>query len=294
MTTFKQMIQSGGIKRADAMKVLLDDIHEEPGFNLRIEGDELAASVETLAEYIAEGGQLPPLEVRPREAGGVWIVDGHRRTRAYKLARERGAPIEWVSIIAFTGNDVDRVARIMTSAEGRSLAPLETAMGYKRLASFGLSPDDIGKRVSKTRPHVEALLLLANANRDVQDLVTSGVVAASTAIDMVRKHGEEAGATITAKANGRTKLSSTDVKGKPLPRKVTDIVVASVETLANSIGSHIRAELFGTTPPTSIMVPVAELRALLEATTLIADARDKAETKAREKANRAAQTELPA
>lgn len=294
MTTFKQMIQAGEIKRADAMKVRLEDIHEEPGFNLRIEGEDLEASINALTDYIMDGGQLPPLEVRVREAGGVWLVDGHRRTRAYRRAVERGAPIEWVNIVAFTGNDVDRVTRIMTSAEGRSLSPLETANGYKRLASFGLSTEDIGKRVGKTRPHVEALLILANANRDVHNLVTSGVVAATTAIDMVRKHGDEAGAIIVGKANGRTKVSASDVKGKALPRKVTDQVVASVESLASSIGSHVRAELFGTTPPKTISVPVDELKALLEATTLIADARDKAETKAREKAARAAQTELPA
>lgn len=295
-TTFKQKILSGEIKRADAMKVRLEDIHEEPGFNLRIEGEDLEASINALTDYIMDGGQLPPLEVRVREAGGVWVVDGHRRTRAYRRAVERGAPIEWVNIIAFNGNDVDRVTRIMTSAEGRSLSPLETANGYKRLASFGLSPEDIGKRVGKTRPHVEALLLLANANRDVHNLVTSGVVAATTAIDMVRKHGDEAGAIIVDKANGRAKVSASDVKGKALPRKVVDDVVGRVEAFAQGIPKHARALIYGGTPAgdDTVELPVSMVRALVEAQTAIADARDKAETKAREKAVRAAQTELPA
>ncbi|WP_441253671.1 ParB/RepB/Spo0J family partition protein [Bradyrhizobium sp. 613_E4_N2_2] len=295
--TFKQMIQSGDIKRADAMKARLEEIHEEPGFNLRIEGEDLEASIEALTDYIVAGGIVPPLEVRPRSAGGVWIVDGHRRTRAFRRAVEKhGAPIEWVSITAFTGNDVDRVTRIMTSAEGRSLSPLETADGYKRLASFGLSPEDIGKRVGKTRPHVEALLLLANANFDVRDLVRAGTVAASTAIDMVRKHGEEAGAIIVAKANGRTKVSATDVKGKPLPRKVVDDVVGRVEAFADGIPKHARALIYGGSPAedATVELPVSIVRSLVEAHTSIADARDKAEQKAREKAARAAQTELPA
>ena len=43
--SFKQMIQAGEVKRADAMKIPLDAIHEEPGFNLRNEGPELEASI---------------------------------------------------------------------------------------------------------------------------------------------------------------------------------------------------------------------------------------------------------
>jgi hypothetical protein len=37
MSTFKRMIGDKTIKRADAMKIRLEDIHEEPGFNLRDE-----------------------------------------------------------------------------------------------------------------------------------------------------------------------------------------------------------------------------------------------------------------
>lgn len=39
--SFKQMIKDGDLKRADAMKARLEDLHEEPGFNLRAEGEEL-------------------------------------------------------------------------------------------------------------------------------------------------------------------------------------------------------------------------------------------------------------
>ncbi|MCF1486934.1 hypothetical protein LZ838_06140 [Pseudomonas sp. AA27] len=54
--SFKQMIKDGDVRRADAMKVKLEDLHEEPGFNLRTEGDALEASIDTLAEFIAGGG----------------------------------------------------------------------------------------------------------------------------------------------------------------------------------------------------------------------------------------------
>lgn len=42
--SFNSMIKDGDIKRADAMKVRKEDFHEEPGFNWRIEGEDLEAS----------------------------------------------------------------------------------------------------------------------------------------------------------------------------------------------------------------------------------------------------------
>lgn len=231
--TFKSMIRDGAVKRADAMKVRIEDIHEEPGFNLRREGEDLDASIAALATHIAQGGMVPPLEVRPRDEGGVFVVDGHRRRRAYLKVADSirdGSGELWLPVVAFTGNDADRIARIMTSAEGRSLAPLEVADGYKRLTALSWTPDQIATKVGKTRQHVDQLLILASANADVQALVADGKIAASTAIDAARKYGEGAGQVLReavdkAAGQGKGKAKAGDVKGKALPRKVVDGLV---------------------------------------------------------------------
>lgn len=237
--SFKQMIKSGEVKRADAMKVRLEDIHEEPGFNLRDEGEELEASIGALAAHIAAGGTFPALEVRPRPEGGVFLVDGHRRRRALlRLAdqmRDSNGEL-WVPVVAFVGNDADRLARVITSAEGRALSQLEVARGYKRLAAFGLSSDDIAKKVNKTRQHVDQLLHLANANTDVQQIVQAGTVSATTAIQMVRQHGEKAGEVLKVEAEkaaaaGKKKVTTATMKGKPVPRKITDDAMVSLGVL---------------------------------------------------------------
>lgn len=297
--SFKQMIQAGEVKRADAMKVELDNIHEEPGFNLRIEGEDLQASIEALADYIMAGGMYPALEVRPRAGGGVFVVDGHRRRRALLLARERGAPIEWVNVVAFVGNDADRVARIITSAEGRSLAPLEVALGYKRLAAFGLTPDQIAAKVGKTRQHVDQLLILANANTDVQHLVAAGGVSAAVAVKVARQHGEGAGQVLQqeldkAKAAGKAKVTEGTMKPKALPPKVVQPVVDAVDQLLEALTPREHEELSSlrsgsTATNATIMVPGRQLLALLESHQALTDARKGQERKAREKANKAAQ-----
>lgn len=51
--SFKQMIKDGDLKRADAMKARLEDLHEEPGFNLRAEGEDLEQSIADLADRAA-------------------------------------------------------------------------------------------------------------------------------------------------------------------------------------------------------------------------------------------------
>lgn len=237
--SIKQMIKDGTAKRADSVKFRIEDIHEEPGFNLRREGEDLEASIDALAAYIADGGILPPLEVRPRIGGGVFLVDGHRRRRAYlKVADQLRDPDGnlWIPVVQFTGNDADRVARIITSAEGRALSQLEVADGYKRLAWFGWTPEQIAKKVGKTRQHVDQLLILANANTDVQQLVQAGTVSATTAIDTVRKHGEEAGKALAvevdkAKAAGKGKVTNATIKGKSLPKQLVGDAFATLDQL---------------------------------------------------------------
>lgn len=301
MKSFKQMIQAGEVKRADAMKVLLDDIHEEPGFNLRQEGQELNESIQALANHIQDGGIYPALEVRPREDGGVFVVDGHRRRRALILARQWGAPIEWVNVVAFTGNDLDRTARVLTSAEGRGLSPLETALGYKRLAAFGKTADEIAKLVGKSRQHVDQGLILANAPAAIHQAVASKSVSAALAVDLTRKHGDDAGKALDghmdqAKAQGKAKVTAGTVKGKALPAKVVAAYIEAADGLLQSLTAREHEVLSsirsGATALDTVMVSGAVLLSLLDAQTAAIDARADQKRRAADKAARAAQKDL--
>lgn len=238
MKSFKDMIRTGEVKRADAIKVQLQDIHEEPGFNLRVENEELTASIEELAAYIMAGGIVPPLEVRPRDEGGVWLVDGHRRTRAYKLAAQRGAPIDWINVVPFRGNDADRVARVITSAEGRPLSPIEMAAGCKRLAAFGLSNQEIAAKINKTPQRVAQLLELSEAPTAVQKMVAAGEVSATTAAKVVKEHGDKATEVLRdAKTEGKKVTPKALAKDKPkaLPAKVAQ----ELEESAWALSKHL-------------------------------------------------------
>lgn len=223
--SIRKMLASKEAKRAHAVQVLYESIHIEPGFNLRLADDALEESIEALASHILSGGKFPPLEVRMRDAGGVWIVDGHRRYAAIGRALARGADLRdpddgnvHIHVVIFEGNDADRTARIITSAAGKPLTPMEIAEGYKRLRAFGWTPSHIATKVGKTSQHVLQLLALGDANSDVRQMVNAGKVSATRAANTARKHGEQAGALLgqqleAAEAQGKTRVTAATVAG---------------------------------------------------------------------------------
>jgi ParB family chromosome partitioning protein len=211
--SFKQMFNNGTIKRPDGrMTIQLDDIHVQEGFNKRVESEHSLAEDEKLFQHLMRGKPVPPLEVRPRDDGGVWVVEGHRRRHAYSRCRDAGKPVKPIHIIQFTGNDVERVARIMNSNTQLPLSPYEQSLVVKELAGFNLSPDEIAALVGKSRATVDKLLAFSQANHDVQTLVREGAVAVDAAVDRVKEHGEAAGKVLAgdvekAKKAGKKKVT---------------------------------------------------------------------------------------
>ncbi len=273
--SFKQMIKDGDLKRADAMKARLEDLHEEPGFNLRREGEDLEQSIAELAEFLHQGGTVPALEVRPREEGGMFVVDGHRRRRAYlKLDAEGKLPRDsegnfWVPITAFAGNDAERVLRVITSQECRKLSQLELADGYKRLAAFGWSPEQIARKMGKTRQHVDQVLLVGNANSDVQRMIASGEVAATTAAQAVRQHGEQAGKILgdklrQVKAAGGNKVTPKSIRKPQVPSCILDDLHGLCNSIAKGLPGDVRAAIAAGAEVVNLTVPAASIEQLLE------------------------------
>ncbi|HDI3035741.1 TPA: chromosome partitioning protein ParB [Cronobacter turicensis] len=211
--SYKKMTTSGVIKRLHSgMFIRQDDIHVKEGFNKRENDERTRQADDELFEFLCAGGRVPALEVIPRDEGGVWIVEGHRRHRCYQRCRDAGKPVEYIAIVPFEGNDVDRVARIMTSNNQLPLTPIEQAAVVKELAAFNLTKQEIAQKVHKSVATIEKLLTLAMANHDVQQSVKSGEVSVDVAVDRVKEHGEKAGEVLemdkaAAAAAGKKKVT---------------------------------------------------------------------------------------
>lgn len=192
--SFKLMTRSGIIKRTDTgMFISLDDIHVRDGFNKREDDERTRQADDDLFNYLMNGGSVPPLEVIARDEGGVWVVEGHRRRRCYARCAEAGKPVDRIHIMPFNGNDVQRLARIMTSNNQLPLSPIEQAAVIQELHNaFNQSTSEIAKLVNKSVLTVEKLLALSMANHDVQQVVKAGEVSVEVAVDRVKEHGERA------------------------------------------------------------------------------------------------------
>lgn len=193
--SFKMMTRDGTIKRTDTgMFISLDDIHVREGFNKREDDERTRQADDDLFNYLMNGGSVPPLEVIARDEGGVWVVEGHRRRRCYARCRDAGKPVDRIHIMPFNGNDVQRLARIMTSNNQLPLSAIEQAAVIQELHNaFNQSTSEIAKLVNKSVPTVEKLLALSMANHDVQQVVKAGEVSVEVAVERVKEHGERAG-----------------------------------------------------------------------------------------------------
>jgi hypothetical protein len=230
---------------------------------------------------------------------GVDVVDGHRRLTAILRLIEQGDPIEWIRIEPFTGNLVDQMQRIMTSNEGRKLSALEIAEGYRRLAAYQLTPDDIARRVGKTRQHVDQMLILASAPHEVQQMVKAGDVSATEAIITVRQHGFQA---VHKLEQARAKVGGRKVTAKALrewtPKfDVVRPVLRGVEELIDCLDPSARALLVDVEnnpgkEQMMVSVPASVLATIVNATGELDEARKAAEEKQRAKQAQAAQGEL--
>lgn len=240
-----------GVKRGrDSVLAPLASIFPDKGWNVRSDDEELEAHIERIAESILNGGKVPPIQVYERD-GKLIIVDGHCRTRAYKLAKKKGAEIDLVPIIEFTGDDADRLAFMFTSSQGKALTPYEQSVVFKRLQTLSWSVADIAKRVGRSPGFVDDMLKLANADTAVKEMVKAGKVAVTAAVKVVRKEGSKAAAVLTEKiekvnakvAPGGKQVRVTDkhVDSLTLSKALQTKVINFFDNLSLIVGEEVYA-----------------------------------------------------
>lgn len=202
-----QLLKDGTMKRADAYKIRLSEIHVRDNFNPKDRFDFPNNEQDVaLYEHVCQGGALPDIWVAHRPGGdGVDIIDGHRRHAAISLAKENGKLNDaltedgdlLVPVKFFEGNDADQLAFICTSNDSKELTSLQRGEVYARMKKLGMSLQEIALKVKKSLAHVEQALILQNdAPYHVQQLVKDGKISATLAIRTVREHGAEKAAEV--------------------------------------------------------------------------------------------------
>jgi len=131
------------------------------------------ASLDGLASSLRERGVLQPVLVRPVPGGTYELVAGERRWRAAQLAG-----LETVPALVRTSDDAQalEVALIENMAR-EDLSPVEEARACAALVEeLGLTREEVGRRVGRSRVAVSNLLRLLDLPDDALDLIDSGAL----------------------------------------------------------------------------------------------------------------------
>lgn len=131
-----------------------------------------------LADSIREIGVLQPVLVRPEGQGRYELVAGERRWRAARQAGLRTIP----ALVRETGDQWSLEQAIVENLHREDLNPLEEAAAYQQLADdFGLTQEDVARRVGKSRSAVANTMRLLQLPAKVQRLVREGGLTAGHA-----------------------------------------------------------------------------------------------------------------
>jgi ParB-like chromosome segregation protein Spo0J len=210
--SFETELTSGGVRNAmaaagaksrDLWMVEASNIVILKGFNPRVHDDKYEAHVEQLKSSIMQQGFLlsKPLEGFAGADNKIYLTDGHTRLEAYNRAVAEGfepTPLPMVPRDKGTSME-DLTISLVRSNNGKPLTAYETAIVCKRLAAtYHREPTDISGLLNISDKYVGQLLTLASAPTKVREMVQSGEVSASLAIDALLKHKEGATAALEA------------------------------------------------------------------------------------------------
>ncbi len=134
--------------------------------------------LEDLMNSIREHGIIQPLTVSARPDGGYELIAGERRFRAAKMLGMATVP----AIVRAAKKDDKLILALIENIQREDLNPLEEAGGYQRLIEeFGLTQEDIAKKVGKARSTVANVIRLLELPQEIRDAISSGDLSAGSA-----------------------------------------------------------------------------------------------------------------
>lgn len=158
-----------------AVKVNINDI--EPNRDQpRKDFDE--AAISELADSIAQHGLIQPIVVRPTTDGRYSIIAGERRWRACRLAGLNEVPV----IVKDADEQTLMEIALIENLQREDLNAVEEALGYRSLINgYGLTQDEVAKRMGKSRSAVTNALRLLSLNETELEALRRGTISAGHA-----------------------------------------------------------------------------------------------------------------
>ena len=193
------------------------------------------ASIEELARSVRTHGIVQPLVVTRAGADKYKLIAGERRFRAAQKAGLKTVPV--VIKEKLQEGDALQIA-LIENIQREDLNPIEEAMAYHQLHDeFGLTQEEISRRVGKERSTVANFLRLLRLPDSVKRLLASGQLSmgharALLAVDTAKKQEQYAERVVKRNLNVRqTELlaSASAPKVEKKKEKIKDVFTRDAE-----------------------------------------------------------------
>ena len=128
-------------------------------------------ALQALSESIKASGVVQPLIVRSLSDGSYEIIAGERRWRAAHLAG-----VEKVPVVIRDSDEADRLeVALIENMVREDLNPVEEAKACAALVEdLGLSKEELGRRIGRSRPTISNLIRLLELPDDVLVMLEEG------------------------------------------------------------------------------------------------------------------------
>ena len=137
--------------------------------------DELAASIKNR-------GIIQPIAVRKLSDDRFEIIAGERRWRAAQIANIHEVP----TVLLRADDELAAEFAVLENVQREGLNPLEEANGYQTLIDkFSYTQDKIAEMMGKSRTYITNTLRLKKLPKEIQNMVTEGLLTAGHARSLI-------------------------------------------------------------------------------------------------------------
>jgi ParB family chromosome partitioning protein len=147
------------------------------------------AALEALAASLGESGVLQPVLVRPKAGGRYELVAGERRWRAAQIAELETIP----ALVRAREDSASLELALIENMAREDLNPIEEARACAALIEeLGLTREEVGRRVGRSRVAVSNLLRLLDLPEEVVEMLDDGLLSEGhgRALLLAEDHGE--------------------------------------------------------------------------------------------------------
>ena len=239
------ILPESGIGEPQFRHVPIEMIRPNPG-QPRTEFD--AATIDGLADSIADAGVVQPLIVRPLADGRYELIAGERRWRA-----ARQANLETVPALIRNQDEGERLQTALIENMAREdLNPVDEARACAALVEdLGLRKKELARRLGRSRPSISNLIRLLDLPEEVLDLLVSGELSEGHGRAILQAPDNEARRALAREAarrdwsvretERRAKEANAPKGFKVVPHPDQEAALASAEeALESALGTGVR------------------------------------------------------